>query len=175
MMKTLTSVLAAMLLSLAAPFSFAQSPTPDDAQIAGIVVAANQVDIDNGKLAEKSGISKDVKDFAKMMVTSHTQINKQAEELVKKLKVKPADSDTSKTLKEGGKATADKLKKLKGAEFDKAYIDNEVTYHQSVIDTVDKSLIPNAKNPELKNMLVNTRPTFVAHLEQAKKIQSSMK
>ena len=125
--------------------------------------------------AEKSGSSKEVKDFAKMMVTSHTQINKQAEALVKKLKVKPADSDTSKTLKEGGQATADKLKKLKGKEFDKAYIDNEVTYHQSVIDTVDKSLIPNAKNPELKDMLVNARPTFVAHLEQAKKIQSSMK
>lgn len=174
MMKSVLVASTAALLWLAAPFAQAQS-APDDAQIAGIVVAANQVDIDAGKLAEKSGSSKDVKDFAKMMVTSHTQVNKQAEELVKKLKVKPADSETSKSLKQGGEANVDKLKKLKGKEFDKAYIDNEVTYHQTVIDTVDKSLIPNAKNPELKNMLVNTRPTFVAHLEQAKKIQSAMK
>lgn len=174
MMKTVVVAFTATLLWLAAPFAGAQS-APDDAQIAGIVVAANQVDIDAGKLAERSGSSKDVKDFAKMMVASHTQVNKQAGELVKKLKVKPADSDTSKSLKEGGEANVDKLKKLKGKEFDKAYIDNEVTYHQTVIDTVDKSLIPNAKNPELKNMLVSTRPTFVAHLEQARKIQSSMK
>ncbi len=174
-MKSFLVAFTGVLLSLAVPFAWAQSPNPDDPQIAGIVVAANQVDIDAGKLAEKSGSSKDVKDFAKMMVTSHTQVNKQAEELVKKLKVKPADSQTSKTLKEGGEANLDKLKKLKGKEFDKAYIDNEVTYHQTVIDTVDKSLIPNAKNPELKNMLVSTRPTFVAHLEQARKIQSSMK
>lgn len=174
-MKNWLKVFAESLLLVAAQLVPAQSSSPDDAQIAGIVVAANQVDIDAGKLAEKSGSSKDVKDFAKMMVTSHTQVNKQAGDLVKKLKVKPADSETSKTLKEGGEANLDKLKKLRGKEFDKAYMDNEVAYHQTVIDTVDKSLIPNAKNPELKSMLVSTRPTFVAHLEQAKKIQSSMK
>jgi putative membrane protein len=154
---------------------FAQSGGPSDAQIAAIVVAANQVDIDAGKLAESKSTSKEVKDFAQRMVTDHTGVNKSATELVTKLKVKPEENPTSTSLKKGGEDTRKRLQGLKGAEFDKAYIDNEVTYHQTVLDAVDKTLIPNAKNEELKALLVKVRPAFVAHLEHAKQIQSSLK
>jgi putative membrane protein len=67
------------------------------------------------------------------------------------------------------------LKGLKGAAFDKAYVDNEVAYHQAVLDAVDKTLIPGASNAELKALLVKVRPAFVAHLEHAKKLQASLK
>jgi putative membrane protein len=63
---------------------------------------------------------------------------------------------------------------LKGAAVDKAYIDHEVAYHQAVLDAVDKTLIPNAKNEELKALLVKVRPAFVAHLEHAKQVQASL-
>jgi len=102
-------------------------------------------------------------------------VNKSATELVTKLKVKPEENPTSTSLKKGGEDTRKRLQGLKGAEFDKAYIDNEVTYHQTVLDAVDKTLIPNAKNEELKALLVKVRPAFVAHLEHAKQIQSSLK
>jgi putative membrane protein len=154
--------------------AFAQT-APDDAQIAGIVVAANTVDINAGKLAEKMSKDAGVKSFAKQMVTDHTGVNKQATALVKKLKVTPLDSDLSKSLKSGGDDNIAKLKKLKGKDFDKAYVDHEVDYHQAVIDALDKTLIPNAKNAELKDTLVKTRPAFVAHLEHAKQLQSSLK
>ncbi len=109
------------------------------------------------------------------MVVDHTGVNKMATELVTKLKVTPEENDTSKSLKQGGVDTLAKLKGLKGKEFDKAYVDNEVTYHQTVLDAVDKTLIPSAKNEELKALLVKVRPAFVAHLEHAKKIQASFK
>jgi putative membrane protein len=89
--------------------------------------------------------------------------------------VTPEESATSKSLKDEGAATLKKLKGMKGAEFDKAYIDNEVSYHQTVLDALDKTLIPNAKNAELKDLLMKTRPAFEDHLEHAKKIQASMK
>lgn len=163
----------AALFALAAGGAFAQQ-VPNDAQIAGIVVAANTVDINAGKLAEKHAHSKDVKAFAKQMVTDHTGVNKQATALVKKLHVTPEDSDTAKSLKDGGDANIAKLKGLKGKDFDKAYVDNEVAYHQAVIDAIDKTLVPNAKNAELKDMLVKTRPAFVAHLEHAKQVQAEL-
>jgi putative membrane protein len=168
------SLIATSLFVFAGPVALAQS-APNDAQIAGIVVAANTVDIDAGKLAEKMSRNKEVKAFAKQMVTDHTGVNKQATALVKKLHVTPEESDLSKSLKQGGDATIAKLKGLKGKDFDKAYIDNEVTYHQTVIDTIDKTLVPNAKNAELKDTLVKVRPAFVAHLDHAKQIQDSMK
>ncbi len=174
-MKNTTAVLIASLFMAVSGSVFSQSVAPNDAQIAAIVVTANKVDINAGKLAQKMSRNKDVKAFAKQMVIDHSGVNKQVTALVKKLKVTPEDSDTSRSLNDGGKANIAKLKSLKGKEFDKAYIDNEVTYHEAVIDTLDKTLVPNAKNAELKDTLVKVRPLFVAHLDHAKGIQTAMK
>ena len=149
-------------------------PRLTDPQIASIVVTANQVDIDAGKLAKSMGSNADVKKFADQMITDHTGVNKSAVDLVTKLKVTPEDNPTSQSLKAGGDKNLANLKTLKGAAFDKAYIDNEVAYHQAVLDAVDKTLIPGATNAELKALLVKVRPAFVAHLEHAKHVQSSL-
>ncbi len=170
-MKVAAIVIASSLL-LAAAGASAQGI--NDAQIASIVVTANQVDIDAGKLAQSTSSNPDVKKFAERMVTDHTGVNKSAVELVTKLKVTPQDNPTSQSLKAGGEANLANLKTLKGAAFDKAYIDHEVAYHEQVLDAVDKTLIPSAKNEELKALLVKVRPAFVAHLDHAKMIQSSM-
>jgi putative membrane protein len=157
---------------LAAGSAFAQAP--NDAQIAHIVVTANQVDIDAGKFAQGKAKSKEVKDFAKQMVTDHTAVNKQATDLAKKLGVKPEDNPTSESLKKGGQDNVKKLNGLKGKEFDKAYVDQEVGYHQAVLDAIDKTLIPNAKNAELKALIEKVRPAIQGHLDHAKQIQSKL-
>ena len=145
-----------------------------DAQIASIVVTANQVDIDAGKLAKSRSTNGDVKTFAELMVTDHTGVNKSAVDLAGKLKVTPQDNPTSQSLKAGGDKNLAHLKTLSGAAFDKAYVDHEVVYHQQVIDALDKTLIPGATNAELKALLIKVRPAFVAHLEHAKHLQSSL-
>ncbi|HEU4625629.1 MAG TPA: DUF4142 domain-containing protein [Steroidobacteraceae bacterium] len=153
----------------------AQSAPPTDAQIAAIVVAANQVDIDAGKLAETKAYAKEVKEFAQLMVANHSQVNQQATDLVTKLHVTPEENATSKSLKEGGDKNLASLKKLSGSAFDKAYIDHEVAYHQTVLDALDNTLIPSAHNAELKALLQQTRPAFVTHLEHAKQVQSMLR
>lgn len=174
-MKKMLAALLASVMGLFSLHAGAQtSGGPTDAQIASIVVAANQVDINAGKLAVSKGSSKEVKDFGAQMVTDHSGVNKSAIALVTKLKVTPEANPTSASLTAGGKENIKKLRGLKGAEFDRAYIDNEILYHQTVIDAIDKTLIPNAKNSELKALLINVRPAFVAHLEHAKQIQASM-
>jgi putative membrane protein len=167
----LLSFLAAAVLATAGS-AFAQGG-PNDAQIAHIVVTANQVDIDAGKLGEKSK-NAEVKAFGKQMVTDHTGVNKQATALVKKLGVKPEDNPTSESLKKGGAENVKHLKTLKGAEFDKEYVDHEVAYHQQVLDAIDKVLIPNAKNAELKGLIEKVRPAIDAHLQHAKMLQSKL-
>jgi putative membrane protein len=108
------------------------------------------------------------------MVTDHSGVNKSAIDLATKLKVTPEPNATSRSLKEGGDKNLASLKSLKGAAFDRAYVDHEVAYHQQVIDALDKTLIPGAKNEELKALLVKVRPAFVAHLEHAKHVQSEL-
>ncbi len=175
----LSRIMFASTLLIAPGWAWAQggapaAPGPTDPQIAHIVVTANQVDIDAGKLAESRGHSKDVRGFGKQMVTDHSGVNKQAAALVKKLKVTPEDNPTSQSLKKGGEENLTALKGLKGAAFDKAYVDHEVAYHEQVLEAVDKVLIPNAKNEELKALIVKVRPAFVAHLERAKMIQAAL-
>jgi putative membrane protein len=170
-MKLSALVLAS---SLMVPVAGAYAQSVTDAQIASIVVTANQVDIDAGKLARSKATNADVKAFADRMITDHTGVNTSATELVSRLKVTPEDSPTSQALKAGGEKNIAHLKSLKGAEFDKAYIDHEVAYHEQVLDAFDKTLIPSSKNDELKALLVKVRPAFVAHLEHAKRLQSSI-
>lgn len=173
-MNTLLRHAAAGCLLLCASVAFAEDK-PNDAQIAGIVVAANTVDIDAGKLAESKAQDPKVKAFAQRMVTDHNGVNKQASALVQKLGVTPQASDASKSLKQGGDANLAKLKGLQGAAFDKAYVDHEVAYHQAVLDTIDKTLIPDAKNAELKELIVKVRPAIDDHLQHAKHLQAEMK
>jgi len=167
-------LIGAAVASLALVAGSAHAQSPNDAQIASIVVTANQVDIDAGKLAESKGSNAEVKAFGKQMVTDHSGVNKQAVALVTKLKVTPEDNATSKSLKSGGEENLKNLKTLSGAAFDKAYIDHEVAYHEQVLDALDKTLIPSAQNAELKNLLVSVRPAFVAHLDHAKHLQSTL-
>ena len=147
---------------------------PSDAQIAAIVVTANQVDIDAGQLAGQRSRSEPVQSFARLMVSDHASVNQQATALAGRLKLTPEDNPTSASLKQGGQDNLQRLQALHGEAFDRAYVDHEVSYHQAVIDALDKTLIPGARNSELKALLVKVRPAFVAHLEHAKALQAQL-
>lgn len=161
-------------LSLSAP-AFQQDKEVTDPQIAGIVVTANQIDVDTGKLAKSRAKSSDVKQFAEQMITDHTAVNQQAAALARKLNVTPQESGVSKSLRAAAQDAMNKLKGLKGAQFDKAYVDHEVAYHQQVLDAIDSLLIPKAQNAELKDLITKVRPAIQAHLDHARHLQSTLK
>jgi putative membrane protein len=167
---TLTMVTA----GLAAAGATVQAQGINDAQIAAIVVTANQVDVDAGKLAGQRARSAEVKTFAERMVSDHEGVNRQALALATKLTLTPQENDTSKALKAGGDSNLARLRTLTGNAFDRAYVDHEIAYHAQVLDALDKTLIPGAANAELKALLVKVRPAFVAHLEHAKHLKASL-
>lgn len=152
----------------------AVADAPSDAQIAHVAVTANAIDSAAGEMAKQKGSAKAVKDFAQTMVTDHGGVNKQAVALVTKLGVTPEDNDISRSLKSSADGSTSNLQGKSGADFDRAYIDNEVTYHQGVLDALDKTLIPTARNAEAKALLEKVRPAVAAHLEHAKTIQTSL-
>jgi putative membrane protein len=127
--------------------------TPTDPQIAHIAYTAGQIDIAAAYLALKKTHNKAVKTFAEEMVRDHTAVNKKALALLDKLKVKPEDNDTSKSLAGAAAEKRQELSKLSGAAFDKAYAENEVAYHQTVNGALETTLIPSTQNGELKSLL----------------------
>lgn len=109
------------------------------------------------------------------MVRDHEAVNKQALDLVKKLKVTPEDNDTSKSL---AKQAADKqaeLAKLDGVAYDMAYVANEVAYHKAVNGALETLLIPSATNAELKSLLQTGLKIFQGHLQHAEHVAAAMK
>lgn len=145
-----------------------------DPEIASIAVTADQIDIDYAKIAKEKSKNADVLKFAATMAKDHQSVNDQAIALAKKLNVTPMDNATTQSLLSGATTTKAMLNSKTGADFDKAYIDNEVAYHEAAIALVEGTLIPDATNAELKSLLQSALPIFKQHLEHAKMVQAGM-
>jgi putative membrane protein len=156
--------------------AFAQGTAkPSDPQIAHIAYTAGQLDIVAAKQAIAKTKTKEVRAFADDMLRDHTAVNKQAIDLVTKLKVTPEDNDTSRALI---KAAADKnaeLAALSGAAFDKAYVANEVAFHKTVNGALETLLIPSASNAELKSLLQTGLKIFQGHQQHAEHVAAALK
>jgi putative membrane protein len=168
------SIIAALCLIVLFTGAKLQAQAPSDPQIAQIVQTANQIDIDQAKLALKKSSNSQVKDFANQMISDHQALMKSVADLAKKLNVTPEESDTSKQLKQQADDESKKLRALKGAAFDKEYAAHEIAFHQAVIDAATNVLIPNAKNAELKSALQGAAPLLVGHKEHAQHLQESL-
>jgi putative membrane protein len=164
------------MLSVILPLGLAATAAADDKlndpQIATVALTAHSIDAERADLALKKGKSDEVKQFAEHMKKDHTAGRNEVLALAKKLGVTPEDSAVTKSLKDGAAKTEKELKKLKGAAFDKAYVDAEVAYHNAVIDAINKVLLPQAKNAEVKQALENTIPTLQGHLVHAQQVQT---
>jgi putative membrane protein len=152
----------------------APAPVLTDANIVYILDNANMLDSAAGAIAATKGTSSDVRDFGKRMMLDHHDLRKKGEDLAKKLKVTaeaPPNDDS--------KASYDKTMTMlngaaKGKDFDKAYIDNEVTYHEMVLQTATNAMAA-AQNAELKNLIQKAAPTIQSHFDHAKTIQAKLK
>lgn len=138
-----------------------------DANIAAIVVAANNADILYADLALAKSLDADIRAFATMVKKDHESVNEAAVALVTRLKVTPVDNEASFDLRDDAETKRLTFRELEGFAFDSAYSANEVSYHRTVLGTIDRVLIPGARNAELRALLVQVRPAVAAHLDHA--------
>jgi len=165
-------VVAASALAMSAP---AAAAAPTDPQIAHIAYTAGNIDIEAGKQALKMSHNAAVREFAQEMVRDHTAVNDKALALVKKLKVTPQANPTSAALTKAADAERAKLSKLKGAAFDREYVNNEVAFHKTVNGALASTLIPSAKNGELKSLLETGLTLFKEHQAHAEQLAAKLK
>ena len=163
-----------LLFMAGTAISFSQT-TLSDPEVASVAVAANQIDIKYAEIAKKKSKNAEILNFAETMAKDHNAVIGQASALVKKLNVTPMDNTLSQKLNSDAEETRKVLNAKSAAEFDKAYIDNEVAYHKAVIDAVKNVLIPETENQELKELLTNILPALDAHLKHAEMVQKKIK
>jgi putative membrane protein len=164
--------------AMAATSTAASAPTPaapamTDANIFAVLDAANAADSSDGSVAATKGTSADVKAFGREMVKDHHALRADGQALAKKLNVTPEmpAGDNSATA---AAAWHDSLVAMpKGAAFDKAYIDHEVTAHEQVLQKAQASEAA-AQNAELKAMIPKAAAKVQEHLDRAKQVQSKL-
>ena len=141
-----------------------------DSDIAAIVTAANQGEIDQANAALTKASSSAVRDFAQMMITDHTNALSAAQSLFSNRNITPTDNSTSNSLKSGSQQTISALNTYSGAAFDRTYMQAQVDAHQWLLNTMDSTLIPSASSSALRNLLQTQRGTVSAHLDRARQV-----
>ncbi|MFC5386677.1 DUF4142 domain-containing protein [Aquamicrobium segne] len=172
MYKTIS---VAIIFLFSTAFAAIAQDKPTDPQIAHIAYTAGALDIEAAKLALSKETTQNVKDFAQSMLDDHQAVNEQALELVKKLDVTPEDNATSQALTQAAEEKRMELAKLDGAEFEKAYISNEVAFHKQVNEALGTLLIPSAQNAELKSLLETGLKIFQGHQQHAEHVLEGLK
>jgi putative membrane protein len=173
-MKTRAFAFVFSSVLLAPLFAHGKEAALTDANILAIGAASHQAEIDAAKIALETSSNPEVKQFADQMVTDHSAALAKATALAAKLSLTPEENDDVAALKKDAATTADRMRTLSGADFDKAFISAMVKDHQGVLDALDRKLMPSAKNPELKKYLIDLRPVVAMHLERARVLQRKL-
>jgi len=149
------------------------SEGPDDPTIVAIFDAANTNDMETGALAEERGSSQEVRDFGAMLVRDHRAVRQQGRDLAAKLGVTPTPPKDDQSAKDHAAAMA-RLRSLKGAEFDRAFLQHEAAYHRAVLDALQGTLLPAIDNAELKALVEKVAPAFQAHMQMAQELEKKV-
>ncbi|WP_425915933.1 DUF4142 domain-containing protein [Acinetobacter sp. TSRC1-2] len=145
-----------------------------DSQVIKVLSTANNGEIKQAKAAMPKLKMDQTRKYAQMMINDHSSNEKKGQALASGLKLIPQASNISKSLQNDSDKIVNKLSQSSSGT-DKDYMMSQVEVHHKVLMTIDKQLIPNAKNSELKNMLTQTRNAVAKHLQMAEQIVAKMK
>lgn len=149
-------------------------PNPSDEQIAGVVKQINSLQVDLADPARTKAMSPQVKQFAELVRTDFKNSDKTLDEVDSRLKIKVADTDTSRAVKAMNEKEVARLKGMEGWNYDRAFIDQQISYNTLLVDYIDNALLPKVRSPEMKELLVSERALVSSHLDAAKQIQSTL-
>jgi putative membrane protein len=141
----------------------------DDKKFAKDAVLGAMTEVELGKLAAQKASRQDVKDFGQKMVDDHTKANEQLKQIASQENIPIADSLDSKH-----QARIDKLAKLSGEDFDKAYVKDQLKDHQTDVKEFNAEA-QNGTDPNVKAFAANTLPTLQQHLELVKSLNKAEK
>lgn len=145
-----------------------------DGHIANIAMVANEGEAQQGTAAAARATSADVRSFAQMMVTDHTNALNAARDTASRNGIAPLENDTTRALRDGTPRVIANLDTYRGADYDRRYMDYQIALHQWLLNGLDTTLIPQASNAELKSLLQTQRGSVAAHLEQARAIRGRL-
>src|SRR5690606_5544013 len=143
-----------------------------DANVTAIATAADNGAIGEGQLALHRSRDQDVRDVAQRMISDHTALNQQIRQEAQRTGMQP--EELTSRIQATSEQTLRSLGEREGTEFDRAYIANQVAMHRWLLETMDNTLIPAARDDRLEALLRSQRAIIAEHLEHALRVQQSL-
>ena len=134
----------------------------DDNKFLKDAAIGGMIEVELGKIAVQKASSDAVKQFAQKMVDDHTKANEALKQVASRANINVPDALDSKH-----QSRVDKLSKLSGTEFDRAYIKDQLKDHQQDVKEFQNEA-ENGNQEEVKNFASKTLPTLQEHLSMAK-------
>lgn len=143
-------------------------PAAADAVFMRTAAMDGMAEVEHGRLAAQNATHAEVKQFGQRMVDDHSKAGDELKALASQKSVTlPAELDAK------HKAMQDKLSKMKGAAFDRAYMAHMVTAHQQAVALFQKEA-SGGKDAEAKAWASKTLPTLQDHLKTARGINAKV-
>jgi putative membrane protein len=140
-----------------------------DAQFAIEAASGGMTEVELGKMAEQKATDRMLKNLGAMMVKDHSKADDKLQALAKAKNINlPNEPNT------GDQQTIDKLMKLSGRDFDKAYISDMIDDHKNDIKEF-KYASKNCNDPDIKHFAAKTLPVLQNHLDAINEVRANMK
>lgn len=142
-----------------------------EGQALGFFAAVNDGEIEAARLALERSKNEDVRAYAQRMIDEHDGVRQKLDGFG----VRSAVSDERRRVIDRSKATAARLKRLQGVQFDRAYMAAEVEDHRMALEKIDQKILPNAKSGDFGSFARDQRPVIESHLDEARRIQDRIR
>lgn len=145
-----------------------------DGQIVAILKSIHDADMEMGSLAKEQGGNRAVTTMGQQAEKDHKELNRALSNFEKKAKIKAQSNDLAQNFNQIKERKSAELEKMDKEKFDPAYLQHEIEFHKNAIEIVDASLLPNARNPELKEIVAKSRQAMLGHLQHAEYTQKTL-
>jgi putative membrane protein len=152
----------------------AKSEAFTDADVLGVLDAANSGEVEQGKVAVAKGQTEAVRSFGQMMITEHGAAQKKGEAIAKQLGIHLASNSTALSLKARSEQLITQLHHTNTSAFDGVYMGSQITLHEDVIKLIDGQLRPQAQSPAVKTFVGEVRTHVQHHLDVAKRTMKTL-
>jgi putative membrane protein len=138
-----------------------------DAKFVQMAASGGMAEVKLGQLAADRGGNDAVRKFGQRMVDDHGKANKELMALAEK-----KNWNVSRDLSKKDQTEFDRLSKLRGAEFDRAYAEHMLKDHEEDIALFEAEA-KTGQDPDLKAWAAKTLPTLKEHLKLARDLGSA--
>jgi putative membrane protein len=141
----------------------------DEKKFVKDALLGGMTEVELGKVAVEKASSDAVKQFGQKMIDDHSKANEELKQIASKENINAPDSLDSKH-----QSRVDKLSKLSGPDFDRAYIKDQLKDHQQDVKEFQLEA-KSGSDPEVKSFASKTLPILEEHLSMVKELDKGKK